>query len=257
MALARKGDTGRFEDPDLVPVMNLVCVLIPLVLWTTTWVAYGQISVTRGSSPQGKTGAEQPRKLRLVAVLDRGAITLMADRAAVAKVFPESTDGTTGGRIDLRRRPTTLEAIGRERAACTPPADPAAFDDCAYWHYVERFARICYENPAGTVQLPDLKAFHEALVGIRDRVESQLGGVDDGWVINVKTADDVPYCEVVALMDFARLRRFDYDWTADEEFQAGVDEALRHGVPDPLQTPDAWSDAMERQLLFPVVQIVE
>lgn len=254
----KKGDTGRFEDPDLVPVMNLVCVLIPLVLWTTTWVAYGQITVTRGGTSQrGSAGGEQPKKLRLVAVLDRGAITLLADRAASSRVFPEA-GGKPVGRIDIPRRATTLEAIGRERAACTPPAAPGGFDDCAYWQYVERFVRICYEDPGGVVPLPDLKRFHEELAGIRDRVETQLGDeVDDGRVLHVKTADDVPYCEVVALMDFARLRRFDLDWSADEQFQAGVDEALRHGVVDPLQAPSAWNEVMERELLFPIVQFVD
>jgi hypothetical protein len=57
-------------------------------------------------------------------------------------------------------------------------------------------------------------------------------------------------------MDFSRLRSFDYDWTTDEEFKAGVDEAVKKGVQDPFLDPKTWNDAMVRELLFPVVGFV-
>ena len=47
--MARKNrQVGQFEDPDLVPVMNMVCVLIPLMLWITTWATFGQITASGG-----------------------------------------------------------------------------------------------------------------------------------------------------------------------------------------------------------------
>jgi hypothetical protein len=248
---------GQFEDPDLVPVMNLVCVLIPLVLWTTTWLAFGQISTVRGSSGQGDPKAtEVQRKLRLVAVITQKSITLMADRSASAEVMPPDTETGTTGRVDIPHVSVSLEDIRRQAASCSSTPD-APFDDCAYWRYLERFVGICWSEPPGAVQVPDLKAFNLALRGIHDRAAAAFpGGLSDQSQINVKSEDDVPYCRVVALMDFARFRRFEYDWRTDEEFKAGMDEALGRAVADPLLDPPSWNDAMRRELLFPIVAFV-
>jgi hypothetical protein len=257
-AKEKKERTGRFEDPDLIPIMNLVCLLIPLILWTTTWLAFGQITVMRGSSHTPAPGpTEKTERLRLVAVLTRGSITLLADRAVAAAVMPEEASTGTKGRVDVPHRTLTLEEIRTARGTCQPAVDAGQFDDCAYWKYVERFVSICYQDPPGAVKVPDFKAFNLALRGIKDRVLAQFPGkLDDADQINVKGEDDIPYCQVVAMMDFARLRSFDYDWTVDPEFREGVDEALARGINDPFLHPKSWNDAMRRELLFPVVGFV-
>ena len=253
----RGARAGSYEDPDLVPVMNLVCVLIPLMLWITTWFTFGQITVTRGSSGPGGGGpTDEETKLRLVAVLTSNSITLMADRRISADVLPEDSATGTKGRVDIPHLRVGLEEIRRHARECVPEAG-SDFDECAYWRYQEKFVGLCH-GEGSTARVPDLRAFHLALRDVKDRVLARLAeGPQDRDQLNVKSEDGVPYCEVVALMDFARLRRFDFDWRQDEEFAAGVREGLERGAQDPLLDPTLWNDAMRRELLFPIVAFVD
>jgi hypothetical protein len=254
-----KERTGRFEDPDLVPVMNLICVLIPLMLWVTTWVAFGQVTAQRGRGvPPGPGPGEKEQKARLVAVLTQGSITLMADRGVADEVMPEDSTTGTKGRVTIPHRTLSLEDVRTARASCRPAADAADFDDCRYWAYIGQFMSICYDQPRGAVKVPDLKAFNLALRAIKDRLDTRLPSkLDDRHQLSFKSEDGVPYCQLIGLMDFSRLRRFEFDWNRDVEFRAGVDEALSSGVVDPLLAPESWNDAMRRELLFPIVSFVE
>lgn len=255
----KKANLGQFEDPDLVPIMNLVCVLIPLVLWTTTWVTFGQITVLRGAEGGQSKGrqSDEQKKLRLVAIVTKGSLTLMAGRDVSNEVMPEDVATGTKGRIDLPHRALSIADIQKERQSCQPPADPKAFNDCAYWAYMEKFVKICYENPQGQVKVPDLKAFNINLGQIKDRAVQMFSDrLDDKDQINIKSEDDIPYCQLIGIMDFSRLRSFDFDWTMDEEFKGGVDEAVKKGVQDPFLDPKTWNEAMSRELLFPVVGFV-
>ena len=231
MAVSKKRAEGGYEDPDLVPIMNLVCVLIPLMLWVTTWVTFGQITVLRGAEGGVNKGrqTEEQKKLRLVAILTKGAITLMAG----------------------------LDEIRGEASSCQPPADPREFNECGYWGYMEKFVSICWQNPGGQVKVPDLKGLNINLRNIKDRVLQSFGKqLDDKDQINIKSEDDIPYCQLVGIMDFSRLRSFDYDWKGDEAFYDGVQEAIANGVTDPFLDPKSWNDQMEKELLFPVVGFV-
>ena len=250
---------GRFEEPDLVPVMNLICVLIPLMLWVTTWIAFGQVTAQPGHGPRtGMGNPDTERRLRLVAVLTQGSITLLADRGVAADVMPEDSATGTKGRITIPHRTLSLEDVRTARASCRPGADASGFDECRYWAYLGQFVDICWEHPAGAVKVPDLKAFNLALRTIQDRARDRLPQqVDDRNQLNIKTEDGIPYCQVIGLTDFARLRRFEFDWSRDAEFRAGVDAALGGGVIDPLLDPDSWNDSMRRELLFPIVSFVE
>ncbi|MBI5486305.1 MAG: hypothetical protein HY905_03120 [Deltaproteobacteria bacterium] len=254
-----KKDVGAYEDPDLVPVMNLVCVLIPLMLWVTTWVTFGQITVLRGAEGGTNKGrqSEEQKRLRLVAILTKGSITLMAGRDVAQDVMPEDVSTGTKGRVDLAHKAMSLDEIRSEGSKCQPPADPREFNDCAYWGYLEKFVGICWKNPAGQVKIPDLKGFNINLRNIKDRVAQAYGEqLDDKDQINIKSEDDIPYCQLVGLMDFSRFRSFDFDWQKDDAFSTEVKEAIEGGVTDPFLDPKSWKDAMKKELLFPVVGFV-
>ena len=257
--MAIKRQTGQYEDPDLVPIMNLVCVLIPLMLWVTTWVTFGQITVLRGAEGGASKGRqnEEMKKLRLVAVLTKGSITLMAGRDVSQDVMPEDAATGTKGRIDIPHRAMTLQDIVKEKQSCQPPADPKDFNDCSYYSYLEKFVLICWKNPSGVVKVPDLKLLSISLQTVKDRVLQAFGDrLDDKDQINIKSEDDIPYCQLVGIMDFTRLRAFDYNWTEDENFMTGVKEAIAKGVTDPFLDPKTWNDAMKKELLFPIVGFV-
>jgi hypothetical protein len=254
-----KKDLGNYEDPDLVPVMNLICCLIPLMLWITTWVTFGQITVLRGSEGGSARGrqSEEVKKLRLVAVLTKGSITLMAARDVSEDVMPADPSTGTKGRIDIPHKAMTMADIQKEKQSCQPSANPKDFNDCAYYQYLERFVLICYRNPQGVVKVPDLRQLSKSLVIIKDRVLQAYGDrLDDKDQLNIKSEDDIPYCQLVGIMDFARMRSFEYDWLKDESFSQGVNEAIAKGVQDPFLDPKTWNDAMKKELLFPVIGFV-
>jgi biopolymer transport protein ExbD len=259
MAGRVKKDLGQFEDPDLVPIMNMVCVIIPLILWTMTWVTFGQITVLRGTEgAQSKARmSEQMKKLRLVAVVTKSSITLMAGREVAAEVMPEDTATGLKGRIDIPHRAMTVLDIEKEQQTCQPPADPREFNDCAYWAYVVKMAKICWQNPQGQIKVPDLKRLNTTLRTIKDRVIQAFGDdLDDKDQINIKAEDDIPYCQIVGIMDFARLRQFDLDWTKNEAFMEGVSAAIEKGQNDPFLDPKTWNPEMKKELMFPIVGFV-
>ena len=254
-----KKDTGEYEDPDLVPIMNLMCCLIPLILWITTWVTFGQITVLRGSEGSAAKArqSEDLKKLRLVAVLTKGSITLMVSRDVSEDVMPADAATGTKGRVDIPHRAMTLADIQKEKQSCQPSANPKDFNDCAYYTYLEKFVLICYRNPQGVVKVPDLKQLSKSLGTIKDRALQAYGDrLDDKDQLNIKSEDDIPYCQLVGIMDFARLRAFEYDWQKDEAFAQGVNEAISKGVQDPFLDPKTWNEAMKKELLFPVIGFV-
>jgi biopolymer transport protein ExbD len=63
------------EDPDLIPIMNLVCLLIPFLLLTATFVQYAVINVNAPRFNQSASQAPPPDRLPLnltVLVTDQG-----------------------------------------------------------------------------------------------------------------------------------------------------------------------------------------
>ncbi len=73
--MAKKKDLEQGGDPDLIPIMNLVCLLIPFLLLTATFVQYAIINV---NAPKFNTSASQappPDRIPLnltVLVTDQG-----------------------------------------------------------------------------------------------------------------------------------------------------------------------------------------
>ncbi len=258
MAMKTK-EVGKFEDPDLVPIMNLVCVLIPLVLFTATWIAFGQITVLRGAQGSASKAqrAEEQKKLRLVAILTKGSITLMASREIAAVVMPEDPTTGTKGRAEIPHQSLRISDIEKNmQTACPSPPD-AKFDDCAYWGYMHKFVEICYSNAQGQVRVPDLKQFNMILRRIKEQAKQNFeDALDDVDQINIKSEDDIPYCQMIGLMDFGRFNEFAFDWSADKEFNNRVEELIRKGVTDPFLDPKQWNEAMRKALLFPIVGFV-
>lgn len=256
-------EEGAYEEPDLVPIMNLVCVLIPLILWTTTWVTFGQITILRGSGDSaGKGQKSDDKKLRLVAVVSLSSITLMAGREVASIVMPDdpSGGGTQKGRVDIPHITITVAEAQAKKQGCKPPNDPKNdFDECVYWSYVLNFLNICYQAPQGAVRMPDLMTLNMHLREIKKKAmeDPSLGRerLDDIDQLNVKAEDDVPYCQIVGLMDLSRFRVNSFNWSLDEnaEFRDHMADLIASKVNDPFLDPTKWNDAMKRELLFPII----
>ena len=73
--LRKRKKEGGPEDPLLIPVMNLVCLLIPFLLLTATFVSYAIINVNAPKFNQTSQVQQQPDRLPLnltVLVTDQG-----------------------------------------------------------------------------------------------------------------------------------------------------------------------------------------
>lgn len=71
--MRRKNPTHASEEPNLIPVMNLVCLLIPFLLLTATFIQYAVIDVTSPRFIPGPGQVETDPGLELtVLVTDQG-----------------------------------------------------------------------------------------------------------------------------------------------------------------------------------------
>ncbi len=71
----RKSKEMQSEDPDLIPIMNLVCIIIPFLLLSATYVTYASIHVNAPRFNQSASSAPPPDRLPLnltVLVTDQG-----------------------------------------------------------------------------------------------------------------------------------------------------------------------------------------
>jgi biopolymer transport protein ExbD len=98
------------QEPDLIPVMNLVCLLIPFLLLTATFIQYAVIGVSAprlNPVPAGPPAATRPLELTVL-VTDQGfRITSAGHRLgpredvdASLETSPTVPVTRTGGRTD-------------------------------------------------------------------------------------------------------------------------------------------------------------
>jgi biopolymer transport protein ExbD len=70
--MIRLRDQDRPAEPELIPVMNLVCLLIPFLMLTATFVEYAVIDVTAPRFVPGPHDRGDPGLELTVLVTDRG-----------------------------------------------------------------------------------------------------------------------------------------------------------------------------------------
>ena len=209
------------------------------------------------SEPPAVADVAPSPRLRLVAILTKESMTVMAGRDVASAVIPEDPVTGTSGRIDIPHLPLDAATIEWKRAEACPTPTGAEFDECAHWTYMAEFFASCFDPAAGAAKVPDLRALHLALRGIAERADAAFpDGPADRWLIDVKSEDDIPLCRLVGILDFARFRDFAFDWPANAAFRARYDELLASGARDPLLDPVAWSDELRPAFLFPLVGFV-
>jgi len=176
---------GRFEDPDLVPVMNLVCVLIPLVPLEHDLAGFRAVTTVRGQRSgrracRGST-EEAPPGRRSHPEVDH------ADGGSLGKpeVMPPDAETGTTGRVSIPHvEPDdgghpAAGGVVQQRSGC-------AVRRLRVLALRRRSSASGWEDPAGVVQVPDLKAFNLALRGIHDRTATAFpGGLADQSQLNV------------------------------------------------------------------------
>ncbi|MBI5487401.1 MAG: hypothetical protein HY905_08715 [Deltaproteobacteria bacterium] len=210
-----------------------------------------------GSADWPGAGHPSTVRLRLAARVSADAVTLHVARELAADLLPDDPTVGLKGSIRIAHQRMTVQDVEKEAQGCRPPSAPPAFDDCAYWTYLESYLRECAGESQGPAEVPDLKTFNLQLRAIAERAALAFGDrITDGHVITLQVQDEVPYCQVVALLDFARFVSFSFDWTTDEPFANAVTESMHKGVNDPMLEPPTWNEAMARQLLFPIVRFL-
>jgi hypothetical protein len=147
----------------------------------------------------------------------------------------------------------TIEAERLRAESCPSPAG-AEFDDCAYWTYMEEvFTPFC--TGVGS-RVPDFRTFHLSLRALRERLDAVAEVPADAWRIAFKAEDDVPLCQVVGLIDFARFRDFDFDWASDAAVGPLWEALLAAPPADPFPAGEPHRDALVAEALFPIATFV-
>lgn len=126
------------ESVSLIPVMNLVCLLIPFLLYTASFVLYAalQVNMSRGDAPCDGPNCEQEGLNLTVIITDQGfrlatagASALpascggMAEAARVTQHIPLASDGNVCH--DSRGYPSAGDRQERQSLSLGPPS-------CAY-----------------------------------------------------------------------------------------------------------------------------
>jgi hypothetical protein len=256
----RKLRTTRFaratREEDFVLEDRVALVTLPFSFVSPAGAGPGRPSPE--SNPDGAVvggGPVGPTNLRLTAEFFEAQINLVANWETAAQGVLRQA--APPDRVEIPHLLLSAAEVAARRAACRPPADPAEFDDCAYWDYLRELLETCYGSPAGQARVPDLKLLNLALRELADRAVSVDGSPLAGrWQLTIRAVGNIPYCRLVAVLDFARFRDIDLDWTADAAFAAGMQQSAAAGNPDPLLAPASWNAAMRAALLFPVVTLL-
>ncbi|MBN1946294.1 MAG: hypothetical protein JW797_11510 [Bradymonadales bacterium] len=193
--MARK---GRYEDsnPDLflIPIMNIIMIIIPLLLLTASFVIVATLPVTSPRSAQAVTPQEQMEEMQvpvprlLVAITENGfTITDMAQSPA----FAESQ-------------------LGYPLAEC-PPASPES-----------GLMPVTICNVGGRVSQPKLidrlnyRGLYNRLVEIKNYSAWNAQWTDENEIINIVAEREIPFEVVVRTMDISRFF-MEQDGYNDEE----------------------------------------
>lgn len=98
MTRAKRGPRASTQEPDLIPIMNLVCLLIPFLLLTATFVQYASIEAT-APRPNPMTPASTPvdPPLNLSVLVTDAGFTVTARGVVLSRTGPSVDETRSSG----------------------------------------------------------------------------------------------------------------------------------------------------------------
>ncbi|MFH1436447.1 MAG: biopolymer transporter ExbD [Pseudomonadota bacterium] len=102
----RKKTSDKPGDPMLIPFMNMVCLLIPFLLLSATFVSYGMINVNAPHFIPGPVTGDESREKELnltVFVTDRGITVSARGEFIPAQGQAADVSGKSGPTVPMKR----------------------------------------------------------------------------------------------------------------------------------------------------------
>jgi len=172
-----KRKTHKDEPLNLVPIMNLVVCLIPMVLVGTSLVKIGVIDVNAPNFGMGKSTADEDEKkpLNLSIGLGRDAIYLKAGGVPLGQLITDGESSEDGGiKIPNRKKMEMVDVKVGETETVRKP----------FYYY-------------------DYPTLYTRLVQIKDRIKNDYPNENS---IKVSADPNIPVKHVIEVMDLMRYR---------------------------------------------------
>ena len=188
----KKGLDDKLEDLNLVPIMNLVVCLIPMVLLGTALVKVGVINVNAPNFGMGKSSSEneeEKKPLNLTVMIGEKAIMIKASVPLNAIIKP--TDG-----VDVSESGITIKEVEPFRM-----------------HEVEVGKNETVKKPFYHFNYPVL---YSLMAQIKDGVKDQY---PNETVIKLAVDSNIPVKHIIEAMDSIRFRLEKDTYVKDDEFK--------------------------------------
>jgi biopolymer transport protein ExbD len=195
-----RDEGGDTEELDLVPFMNMVVILIPLLLLSVVFMKVGVVNITAPKLSVGPPSKKKPKKkekpLNLtVSISDKG----LRISATGAVLSPQEGCPESGPTICLRKQSENVEQLIKQARSALEQGNKDKGDN------ILKEASSAY----------DWMALYNKLMDIKE-------DYPDETVVNISGDPDIPYALVIRAMDVARykLKKDSYEdrqefWEAD------------------------------------------
>ncbi len=211
----KKGINDKLEDLNLVPIMNLVVCLIPMVLLGTALVKVGVINVNAPNFGMGKASEEkedEKKPLNLTLLMGEKGLMIKASIPLSAIIKPTDGVEVSESGITIREKePFKLVdvEVGKNETVKKP-----------FYHY-------------------NYPVLYSLLAQIKDGVKDQY---PKDTVIKLGVDANIPVKHIIEAMDSIRFRLEKDSYTKEDEFMEAV---IKYEEVDGKRRPiPLWPDVM-------------
>ena len=218
MARRSRSDDSEMEEPNLVPFMNMVVVLIPMLLLSVVFLKVGVINITSPKLSVGPPSETKPKKKKeplnlTVAVDDKGFRI-----GATGAILPPQKGCPEGG-----------------------PTICLAEDSIDVKKKVKK-ARSAFEEGSKAAKKRGMKMINEAASAFNwMELYNQLMKIKkkypDETVVKISGNPDIPYDFIVTAMDVSRYKLEEDSYSSREKFWKAKPKTKVKGkkkIPQPL-----------------------
>lgn len=184
MARQRRGGDDEVPDLDLLPFMNMVVILIPMLLLSVVFIKIGVINITAPKLSVGPPSEEQPEKedepLNLTIAINSKGFRIAAKAATLPELPGCPKPGPT---ICLKEK----------------DVDVASKFEQARQNYAKDKKQAGQKTLNEGLQAYNYRELYNQLVKIKNKYP-------DETIVNLSADSDIPYAVLVRVMDTARYK---------------------------------------------------
>lgn len=202
--------TSRSEGPDLVPFMNMVVILIPMLLLSVVFLKAGVINVSspRMAPTNSETASDESEDLELTVATSLSGFDISTGSVTLAPI-----DGCPG------EGPTVC--------LVEPGSDVG--------HQIDRVERALERDDTEEVEkrLDELVAAYD-FAGLYSELRRLKAEHPDETTVRLRASPEVPYELLVRVMDAVRFQLDDQQYASNEEFWRDLTRLEEGSPPEEL-----------------------